>query len=230
MSGTDIMGGTVGDTADDTLPLGLFHEISLSTRDLAASVDFWRSLGWDAVPVRPVWSHPYAALSRSGIVLGLHQYRFPSPSVTCVHPDIAGALAEHRDAGMSIAFARTGPDCFNEFGFRDPHGHMVTLLEAPTHEAPASSGAGPSGEVFFSLPADDIDLGLRFWAVLGAAGHGASPHAWPCRRVTAGGVPLAFHAPALCDRPALVAAPPSSVGASRIVESPEGLRVVVPAA
>jgi catechol 2,3-dioxygenase-like lactoylglutathione lyase family enzyme len=186
----------------DTLPLGVFHEVSISVPDLAASVAFYEALGWRRVPVRAVWPHPYAALTDGAVALGLHQYRFPSPSVTCVHHDIGAALAEHRDAGMVVAFAKTGPDCFNEFGFRDPHGHMVTLLEAPTHDG--ATVAAPVDGSFLTLPAADIGLGLRFWALLGGREDPSATPGWPCRRFAAGGLPMALHDPALLDRPALV--------------------------
>jgi catechol 2,3-dioxygenase-like lactoylglutathione lyase family enzyme len=212
----------------DTLPLGMFHEVSISTPDLAASVAFYEALGWHQVPVRTVWPHPYAALTDGAVTLGLHQYRFPSPSVTCVHPDIDAALAEHRGAGMVIAFAKTGVDCFNEFGFRDPHGHMVTLLEAPTHD-----GATPrSGASFFSLPAADIGLALRFWRMLGAheidGPRLASPADWPCRPLEAGGLPMAIHPASLFERPSIFCVVrPEATGPSRqILEAPEGTPVI----
>lgn len=235
-----------GEDGDDTLPLGVFHEVSISVPDLAASVAFYEALGWRGVPVRAVWPHPYAALTDGAVTLGLHQYRFPSPSVTCVHPDIAVALAEHRDAGMVIAFAKTGPDCFNEFGFRDPHGHMVTLLEAPTHDGPPprsavrpaaarSAGSRRDGASFLSLPAADIGLALRFWQLLGArevdGPRLASPADWPCRSLEAAGLPIAVHPAPLFDRPAIVLTglddAEGAAGASkRILEAPEGTPVI----
>lgn len=222
-----------GDDAD-TLPLGVFHEVSISVQDLAASAAFYEDLGWRRLPVRAVWPHPYAALSDGAVVLGLHQYRFPSPSVTCVHTDIGAALAEHRDAGMVIAFAKTGPDCFNEFGFRDPHGHMVTLLEAPTHDGPALAGPSPQpARSFFSLPAADIGLELRFWRLLGArevdGPRLASPADWPCRPLEAAGLPMAVHPASLFGRPAIVCLtePGAGTGASKqVVEAPEGTPVI----
>ena len=225
------MSGLTDDTADDTLPLGSFHEVSLSTRDLAVSLGFWRAQGWGQVPVKPVWPHPYAAMSRGGIVIGLHEYRFPSPAVTCVHPDIAAALAEHREAGMVIAFAKTGQDCFNEFGFRDPHGHMLTLLEAPTHDrspadAPPAGATAP--DVFLSLPAENQDLGMRFWRVLGATESGVAPEGWPCRRFVAAGLRAALHAPGSLDRPAIVCGGPPGAAADEVArqETPEGVFLV----
>lgn len=230
--------GTNTDDAD-TLPLGVFHEVSISVPDLAASVAFYEALGWHQVPVRAVWPHPYAALTDGSVTLGLHQYRFPSPSVTCVHPDIGAALAEHRGAGMVIAFAKTGPDCFNEFGFRDPHGHMVTLLEAPTHDGPAPADApdapraAPSGGSFLSLPAADIGLALRFWRLLGAhevdGPRLATPADWSCRPLEAGGLPMAIHPASLFERPAVVCVvmADGATGASRqVLEAPEGTPVI----
>ena len=224
-----------GDDAD-TLPLGVFHEVSISVPDLAASAAFYEGLGWQRLPVRAVWPHPYAALSDGTVVLGLHQYRFPSPSVTCVHPDIGAALAEHRDAGMVIAFAKTGPDCFNEFGFRDPHGHMVTLLEASTHDSPAPAPSGPSPRPalsFFSLPAADIGLELRFWQALGArevdGPRLASPADWPCRPFEAAGLPMAVHPASLFGRPAIVRvteAGAATGAAKQVMEAPEGTPVI----
>lgn len=226
----------------DTLPLGVFHEVSISVQDLAASVAFYEALGWRRVPVRAVWPHPYAALSDGAVTLGLHQYRFPSPSVTCVHAGIDAALAEHREAGMVIAFAKTGPDRFNEFGFRDPHGHMVTLLGAPTHDGPsptppsAHASSRRDGASFFSLPARDIGLALRFWQLLGAheidGPRLATPADWPCRPLDAAGLPMAIHPASLFERPALVCivAPDGGTGAvdaaRRVLEAPEGTPVI----
>jgi len=219
----------------EVLPLGRFHEISLSTGDLAASIAFWREQGWTRSQIRPVWPHPYAALTYGALVIGLHEHRFPSPSVTFVHPDIAAALEEHRDAGMIITFAKTGPGLFNEFGFRDPHGHMVTLLEAPTHEAPVlptpppGKRTTPSVEVFFSLPAEDIDLGLRFWGLLGATEQGSITGGWPCHRFSAGELPMALHAAEHLDRPALVCVSVGGSGTRPALTSPEGLAWVLAA-
>lgn len=228
----------------DALPLGAFHEVSISVQDLAASTAFYEGLGWRRVPVRAVWPHPYAVLTDGAVFVGLHRYRFPSPSVTCVHPDIGAALAAHREAGMVIAFAKTGPDCFNEFGFRDPHGHMVTLLEAPTHDGPTTAGApdarpaAPAGGPFLSLPATDLGLGLRFWALLGAqeseVPSAAAPAGWSCRRFTVGGLPMAVHPASLLDRPAIVygraatADGAATGGASHVLTAPEGTPIVLP--
>ena len=222
----------------DRLPLGLFHEVSISVQDLAASVAFYEGLGWRRVPVRSVWPHPYAALTDGAVTLGLHQYRFPSPSVTCVHPDVLAALTAHRHAGMVIAFAKTGPGVFNEFGFRDPHGHMVTLLEKPTHDgpAPSPSDAGDGHRSFLSLPATDIGLALRFWQLLGGREEDGPPRipagSWPCRRYAAGGLPMAVHPASLFGRPAIVCAAPADAADAgspslRIIEAPEGTPLVL---
>lgn len=202
----------------ETLPLGLFHELSLRTDDLAASVAFWCGQGWTPAEVRPVWRHPYAALSYGGLVIGLHQRRSPSPSITFVHEQFPRALEEHREAGMVLAFARTGPDHFKELGFRDPAGHMVTLLEAATHDASSATGGA-----FFSLPSPDPALSLRFWALLGALPDGPAPEAWPCARRVAGGLPLAIHDEADFGHAAIVRTVFGPVAQETRLHSPEGL-------
>jgi hypothetical protein len=79
---------------------------------------------------------------------------------------------------------------------------MVTLLEAPTHDGAAV--AAPVDGSFLTLPAMDIGLGLRFWALLGGREGPSATPGWPCRRFAAGGLPMALHDPALLDLPALV--------------------------
>ena len=134
--------------SQDGLSLGQFHEISVSTDNLAESLQFYELMGFTKNQVGPVWPHPYSVVSLGSLVIGLHEYRFPSPSITCVHQDIEGALESYRDAGAVIAFAKTDSGQFKEFGFRDPAGHMVTLLERVTHHANAlDPNVAPSGDL-----------------------------------------------------------------------------------
>ena len=225
-----------------SLSLGQFHEISISTTDLEASLRFYTLLGFRQAVVLDVWPHPYGVVVADELIIGLHQYRFPSPSFTTVHPALSEALESYREAGAVIAFAKTGPDCFNEFGFRDPHGHMVTLLEARTHDGPSPADAAdaadapraaPSGGSFLSLPAADIGLALRFWRLLGAhevdGPRLATPADWSCRPLEAGGLPMAIHPASLFERPAIVCVvrADDATGASRqVLEAPEGTPVI----
>jgi hypothetical protein len=92
-----------------SLDLGRFHEISVEHgRDLAASLPVLRDAG-----IRPAAASatrggiPDAVLTLGGVTLGLHEYKFPSPSFTSVHADIPGTLEQFRSAGAVIAFAKT---------------------------------------------------------------------------------------------------------------------------
>ena len=102
--------------------LGVFHEISIRTDDILASVEFYESLGFRQCVAGDTWPHPYGVLTDGRIFLGLHQYRFPSPAITFVRQDIARHVPEFTALGIELAFAKTGDDSFNEIGFLDPAG------------------------------------------------------------------------------------------------------------
>lgn len=209
-----------------SLPLGHFHEVSLSTPALETSIAFYEGLGFTRGAILPVWPHPYAVMSRGTLTLGLHEYRFPSPSFTTVERTLDAALEEHRDAGMHIAFAKTGPDCFNEFGFRDPNGHMITLLERDTHSHVPSVGDADREVALLSLPTADRELSQRFWEVLGARFIGE------CRwndqvsatRLEAAGLTLALHEAADNDQPLIVIRGETRLSADM---SPEGVSILM---
>ncbi len=112
--------------------LGSFFELSVWSRDVAASAAFWEGLGFTHGVVGDTWPHRCAVLHDDRLALGLHAYEFDSPSLTWVRPGLAEALPELRALGIDFEFAKTGPDEFHEAGFRDPAGQVVTLLEART--------------------------------------------------------------------------------------------------
>src|SRR3979409_2050052 len=73
--------------------LGRFHEISIATADIRASVEFYESLGFAQAPTTDTWTHPYGVLTDGRLFIGLHQRRAPSPALTFVLPGIASQLA-----------------------------------------------------------------------------------------------------------------------------------------
>ena len=72
--------------------LGRFHEISITTADIRASVEFYERLGFTQAPTTDAWSHPYGVLTDGRLFIGLHQRRVPTPVLTFVHPGIATHL------------------------------------------------------------------------------------------------------------------------------------------
>ncbi|NGP53454.1 hypothetical protein [Thioalkalivibrio sp. XN8] len=150
--------------------LGRFLELSVWSRDVAASAAFWEGLGLAHGRVGDTWQHHYAVLSDGRLVLGLHAYEFDSPSITWVRPELAAALPGIAAAGIDFDFAKTGEHEFNEAGFRDPDGQVVTLLEARTWSADFGHEWTPSllGHfVAYCYPARDPAATVAFWERLG---------------------------------------------------------------
>ncbi|HEY0342259.1 MAG TPA: hypothetical protein VGC34_15755, partial [Steroidobacteraceae bacterium] len=113
--------------------LGHFHEISVSTADIRASVEFYEQLGFCQATTTYTWSHPYGVLTDGRLFLGLHQRRFTSPAVTFVHPGVAELVPDLETRGISLTLCHTDPEIFNEIGFRDPFGQPISVLEARTY-------------------------------------------------------------------------------------------------
>ena len=64
--------------------LGRFHEISLGTADIAESVAFYERLGFTQCGTTDTWQHPYGVMTDGKLFIGLHQFKFPSPTLTYV--------------------------------------------------------------------------------------------------------------------------------------------------
>ena len=79
--------------------LGKFHEISVETEDIADSVAFYERLGFSHCGTTDTWQHPYGVMTDGKLFLGLHQFKFPSPTLTYVHANVAQHCACHREAG-----------------------------------------------------------------------------------------------------------------------------------
>lgn len=148
---------------------GKFLELSVWARDITASVAFWESLGLEHCLVGDAWKHRYAVLSDGRLVLGLHEYQFDSPSLTWVRPELAEAVPVLAGLGISFDFVKTGRDEFNEVGFRDPAGQVVTLLEARTWSPTLERVRGGLPGYFheYRYRARDPAATVAFWERLG---------------------------------------------------------------
>ena len=187
--------------------LGRFHEISIETADIAESVSFYERLGFVQCGTTDTWPHPYGVLTDGKLYIGLHQFRFPSPTLTWVHANVAQHAHVIEKLGVELAWKMVGDDVFNELGFVDPSGQAVRVQEATTHfagelETGDSSLCGDFAE--FSVPAADFGPMRDFWEPLGFVAPGESDAPYPRMSMTSDHLDLAVHRPRTLDSPMLV--------------------------
>ncbi len=187
--------------------LGRFHEISVETKDIAESVAFYERLGFTQCGTTDTWTHPYGVMTDGKLFLGLHQFKFLSPTLTYVHADVAHHALTIEKRGIDLAWKRVGEDAFNEFGFLDPSGQAVRLQEAPTHFSSEKDGRDTSlcGDFAeFSLPAGEFEPLRDFWEPLGFVAMGETDTPYVRMSMTSDYIDLAVHRPRTLDRPMLV--------------------------
>ena len=215
--------------------LGRFHEISVETPDIAESVAFYERLGFTQCGTTHTWTHPYGVLTDGKLFLGLHQFKFLSPTLTYVHANVAHHAQTIEKRGIELAWKRVGEDAFNEFGFLDPSGQAVRVQEAPTHfssekDARDTSLCGDFAE--FSLPAGEFEPLRDFWEPLGFVAMGESETPYLRMSMTSDNIDLAVHRPRTLDRPMLVFRDPNmrerlarirALGVTETGELPRGL-------
>src|SRR4029079_8651318 len=153
------------------------------------------------------WTHPYGVLSDGKLFIGLHQFKFPSPTLTYVHADAAQHAHVIEKLGIELAWKRTGEDAFNEFGFLDPSGQAVRVQEAPTHFSSErhrgeSSLCGDFAE--FSVPAADFEPMREFWEKLGFVAMTETDVPYVRMSMTSDHLDLAVHRARTLDQPMLV--------------------------
>jgi catechol 2,3-dioxygenase-like lactoylglutathione lyase family enzyme len=187
--------------------LGRFHEISLASPDIAESVAFYERLGFAQCGTTDTWQHPYGVLTDGKLYVGLHQFKFPSPTITYVRAGVAQHAAAIEKLGIELAWKRVGDDAFNEIGFLDPAGQAVRVQEAATHFA---SERGPDDVSLlgdfaeYSIPAADFDVMRAFWEPLGFVAMGETEAPYLRMSMTSDYVDLAVHRARTLDVPMLV--------------------------
>ena len=187
--------------------LGKFHEISVETADISESVAFYERLGFSHCGTTDTWPHPYGVMTDGKLFIGLHQFKFPSPVITYVHPGVAHHSAVIEKQGVEIAWKRVGDDSFNEFGFLDPSGQPVRVQEASTHfssnaEHGETSLCGDFAE--FSMASADFAAMRQFWEPLGFVALGESDVPYLRMSMTSDHIDLAVHRPRTLDQAMLV--------------------------
>ncbi len=176
--------------------LGKFLEISIHAPDVKASYDFYESLGFRSVPVGEIWSHPYAVMSDGRLFVGLHAYKFDSPALTFVRPDLGIYSRALKRLGISLEFEKLSDDEFNELGFVDPTGQMVTLLEARTFSPPYFDEDSFSLCGYFmelSRQTNAIQGVAEFWEQLGLVIGWQADNSHPWVRLIRDDINLGFH-------------------------------------
>jgi catechol 2,3-dioxygenase-like lactoylglutathione lyase family enzyme len=187
--------------------LGRFHEISIATADIRASVEFYESLGFTQAQTTDAWSHPYGVLTDGRLFIGLHQRRAPSPALTFVLPGVATHLPAFESHGIALTVCRLGDEVFNEIGFLDPFGQAVTVLEARTYSPVEREASEVSLCGYFdglSMPARNFETAKAFWEPLGFVATEETDTPYVHLPFTSDYLDIAFHRPRTVDVPILV--------------------------
>jgi hypothetical protein len=176
--------------------LGQFLEYSVAARPLAASFEFFESLGFSSIPVNDTLPDPYVVCFDGTLAVGLHDRAQAGPRLTFVRPGLSHYVRPLRRLGVELADAHLRDNEFNSIAFTDPGGQEVELIEArtfPPGDRDAHSLA-ICGELFeVTLPAAALDESSRFWQAFGLTlvAAGEIPHRW--QRLAGHGVTLGLH-------------------------------------
>ena len=185
---------------------GRFHELSISTTDIRASLDFYERLGFWQAPTGDAWRHPYGVVTDGRLVLGLHQ----TPqfgALTFIHPDLAAVADSLSAAGVTLSLRHTDAEVFNRIEFSDPAGQKIRMLAARTFSpAITASEQGSTCGYFghYGMPVRDAAAVTAFWEPLGFVAMPPQPDPYAHQSLTSDGIDLALHAPQLLPAPALV--------------------------
>ncbi|MCJ7591101.1 MAG: hypothetical protein MUO51_07085 [Woeseiaceae bacterium] len=146
--------------------IGRFLEFSVRTPDILESLHFYKTLGFVELEIGDMWSHKYAVVSDGELNIGLHDRVFDAPAITFVQQNIAKHARTMSDHGFEFSFMQLDEDAFNELGFADRDGNMVTMLEARTfHLSEDANKDSLCGKWFeLTLPVRDALAAGRFWA------------------------------------------------------------------
>lgn len=134
---------------------GRFLEISLPARDVLASLNFYRALGFQELAAGDIRPWHYAVVTDGSTIIGLHGGGLEEPAIAFVRPNLARQVRALEAAGQDFEFVRLGPDEFNEAALRTPDGQMILMMEARTFSPgpdgdPATALIGQCSEVRLS--------------------------------------------------------------------------------
>lgn len=185
--------------------IGRFLEFSVRTEDILQSLQFYKQLGFVELDIGEAWSHKYAVVSDGELNIGLHEREFDAPAITFVQQDIAKHARSMRDHGFDFKFMHLDEDVFNELGFPDRDGHMVSMVEARTfHPADQNQNDSLCGSWFeLTLPVRDALGAAQFWAPIAPSLIDMREEPTTHMRFAAHGVPLGLSESIAVTRPSL---------------------------
>lgn len=192
--------------------LGDFLEISLSTRDILASIEFYRKLGFSEAPAGSTWRHPYTVMTDGRLYLGLHKRDAASPALSFVLPELSRRLPDFETLGIELTSCNIGLDQFNELSFMDPDGQLVTLLEARTYSPVHAAHLQPTLCGYFQefrLSVRNRSASARFWENMGFIINDESSGPEPSTQASWGGINLGLSQTARPSPPELVFSHPA---------------------
>lgn len=187
-----------------------FHEISLPTTDIQASMDFYQSLGFTPLDTGDTLSHRYGVVTDGRLVLGLHESPERVAGLTFIRPELSAWADELLAAGLTPSLIRTHPEAFNEIAVDGPAGNRLWLIEAPIHAAAtAAQQTSHCGEfLHLGLPARHPEDMCLFWERFGFVAMGESDDPYAHHALTSDHLNLALHSPRLLDTLVLVFSDP----------------------
>jgi hypothetical protein len=185
--------------------LGKYLEFSVYAPDVLESLGFYKALGFVELETGDVWPHQYAVVSDGDVCIGLHNRVFDAPALTFVQQDLARHARSMADHGFDFSFLRVDEDVFNELGFCDRDGHLISLVEARTFSTPADDleHSACGGWFELTLPVrDSMHAGL-FWAPLAPTLLQLREEPTTHMRFDAGGIALGLSESIALNSPAL---------------------------
>jgi catechol 2,3-dioxygenase-like lactoylglutathione lyase family enzyme len=176
--------------------LGQFLEYSVAARPLAASFDFYRSLGFASIPVSDTLPDPYLVFYDGAVAVGLHDREQAGTRLTFVRPGLRDYVRALRRLDIELDYQHLTDNEFHSLGFTDPSGQEIALIEARTFPPGDwdSHNVAACGAFFeLTLPAQALDVSCRFWQALGfiRLAAGEAPHRW--QRLTGHGLNVGLH-------------------------------------
>jgi len=195
---------------------GRFLEISVSSTDIAASVQFYERLGFTQLTANDTWTHPYGVLTDGRLCIGVHQRdaSAPSPLLSFIQPDLAVHAHQLQARGFEPEHAQLGEGAFHQLQLRDPAGQAIALLEARTF-SPALRRQTESHCGWFSaysMPAQGDDAVRDFWERAGFVALELQEQPLPTLPLVSDHLSLGLHAARTLAEPLLLFVDPEMTG------------------